>query len=57
MEKCKQSVHDALGEELNCHLGVLFDQDGRQHGHCPYCLKVTGGVRRTTRDAAGSKTC
>lgn len=57
MEKCKQSIHDVLGEDLTCHLGVLFDNEGNQHGRCPYCLKVTGGVQRNTRDAARTQTC
>lgn len=47
--KCPQSRADALGEELTCHLGVLFDASGTQHGRCPYCLKATGGVMRDTR--------
>ena len=48
--KCPQSVHDALGEELTCHLGVLFDAKGDQHGYCPYCQKRTGGVLRNLRN-------
>ncbi len=46
LAKCPQSVRDALGEDLVCHLGVLFDESGKEHGRCPYCTKRTGGIVR-----------
>lgn len=57
---CPQTKRDALGEELTCHLGVLRDASGKQHGNCPYCLKATGGVMRDTRSTinpAEGETC